>query len=89
MAVTIMRMIVVFMVTVLMPTLLGMGVMTFIVMMFRGFVRLMFGIGVVLAVVRLLVVGERSGLGCLGLGALDDLALDALAAAASAGTAMA
>jgi hypothetical protein len=59
-----------------------MGLMTFVVMMFRGLMMLgMF------AVMHMLVLGEGSRLGRLGM--LDDLAPDAVAAAAAAGIAMA
>jgi hypothetical protein len=78
--VVLMGMVVVF--TVFMFVLMGVGLMTFIVMMLRGLVTLG-----MLAVMRMLVLDEGS---CLGrLGVLDDLAPDAVAAAAAAGIAMA
>jgi hypothetical protein len=78
--VVIMGVVVVF--TVLMFVLMGVGFMTFVVMMLRGLV--MPGL---FAVMGMLVSGEGS---CLGrIGVLDDLAPDAVAAAAAAGIAMA
>jgi hypothetical protein len=81
-----MRVVSVFM-SMLLVMLLALGMGMFIVMMFPGLMLMVRRFGVIFAIMRMLVIRKRGGLGRLRV--LDDLALDAVAAAAAARTAMA